>query len=85
MKVENKEIEMILQKYKISPSLINWKGETIPATKIWYSPEDNRMHSDCGVSIPFIYDTRTQLYKCVNDIIREIIEHYKAKGVLLVA
>lgn len=83
MNMENKEIEAVLQKYKISPSLINWKGETIPATKIWYSPDDNRMHSDCGVSIPFIYDTRTQLSKCMNDMIHAIIEHYKTKGILL--
>lgn len=79
--MNREEIAAKLKEYRISPSLINWKGDAIAATKIWYSPDDNRMHADCGVSIPFDYDIKTQMYKCVLDISREIIKHYDAKGI----
>jgi hypothetical protein len=76
-----KEIENKLHELRISPSLINWKGNTIPASRIWYSAEDNMMHSDCGVSLPFNYDIETQLYKCVLDIGHSIQRFYKEKGI----
>ena len=77
------EIDEILKKYRIAPSLINWKGNPIPATRIWYSADDNRIHAGCGVSIPFDYDVKTQLYRCVQDISREIIRHYESIGIHL--
>ena len=78
-----KDIENKLRELRLSPSLINWKGDAIPASKIWYSAEDNMMHADCGVSLPFNYDIKTQLYKCVLDIGHAIKDFYKEKGIYL--
>lgn len=81
--MNREEIAAKLEEYRIAPSLINWKGNPIPATKIWYSTDDNRIYADCGVSISFVYDLKNQLYRCVQDISREIIKHYEGKGVHL--
>lgn len=82
-KISRIEIERKLRKFRVFPQYINWRGDIIPPTKVWYSVEDNRIHSDCGVTIPFDYDLKTQMYKCVLDISREIIGFYKAQGIYL--
>jgi hypothetical protein len=82
-KMDRIEIERKLRELRVFPQFINWRGGIIPPTKVWYSVEDNRIHSDCGVTIPFDYDLKTQMYHCVFDISREIIDFYKTKGIYL--
>ena len=61
--------------------LIEWEGNVIPPTEYWYDVNDNCVHADCGVSIPFIYDVRTEMARCRYDIIVAVKEHYKNKNI----
>lgn len=77
------EINDYLRQWRYSPSFINWKDDTIPPTRIWYQPESNSFTSDCGVTIPFNYDVHCDMYKCISDMILEIIKYYEEKGIKL--
>lgn len=73
----------ILTENHLEKDVIRWKDDIIPPTWYWYVEEDNSIHADCGVVIPFIYNVRTQMARCRYDIIIKVIEHYKNMGVHL--
>ena len=57
--------------------LIDWKDGVIPPTKWWYDESDNKVHTDCGVSIEFNHELdEWGAYCCIDDLIPLIIEYY---------
>lgn len=71
----------ILRENGFDRGVIEWENNTIPPTSYWYNEVDNRVYADCGVSIPFIYDIRTQMARCHYDIAVCVEEYYKNLGI----
>lgn len=74
-------ILQILREHNLERGIIEWEDNIIPPTSYWYNEEDNRIYADCGVSIPFIYDIRTQMARCHYDITVCVEEYYKSNGI----
>lgn len=77
------EILSILTEHGMERSIIQWMDDCILPTEYWYDANDNSIHTDCGVSIPFDYDVRTQMARCRYDIIQAVKAHYEKQGIFL--
>lgn len=73
----------ILEEYHLDYGIIHWQDDVIPPTHYWYEEKDNSIHADCGVTIPFVYDIKTQMARCRYDVIMRVIEHYEREGIIL--
>lgn len=76
----NQEILKILQDNDADKGVVEW-NEGVPDTEYWYDATDNKIHTSCGVSIPFNYNVRTQMAKCWFDIINSVQAYYASKGI----
>ncbi len=69
-------ILFILTSNHMEKDVIEWKDNIVPPTEFWYDANDNCIHTNCGVTIPFIYDVRTQMARCRYDVIMAVKKHY---------
>ena len=64
--------------------IIEWDNNTIEPTKWWYDTNDNKIHTDCTVTIEYNEPlTLFGAYCCIDDLINLIIEYYKGKSIFL--
>ena len=75
-------LENIARRGPLEDEII-WKYDALPPTKFWYDFDDDLIHTDFGITLPFVYDLRIQWEILVWDVTKEAKEYYQKQGIIL--